>query len=386
MSTRMVKLIGMPSFDFEFDQGPSPPYCASSLDPLAQTRRMSEKANISDIKHPTRTIDKETQQDPNGYSDGADSGASVTNIDMNLDGAGISSVNGDNNDHSDNTPDSPAVGRSSYTKMTLADDDSQDPNRASLAPLDKNGLPVNNSNGFTRAIINGENGRKTISIPPPISSNPKSTGPLTYNSSLMSTSDHSESSGITSPYSLPDQPTHPPPSIPLALPSSSSVPSFPAPSNPPPPPPTTLKHRHTLQVPKQGIGRVSSDGILDVAHSTGRFSPTTARRSSMTINRRNTQSIHSTIPHDEAPQDESAARWAEHIRQKRASRRRRKEDEEDDDRVVIGQRVDHNHVNWITAYNMLTGIRFTVSRTNAKLDRPLTDVDFEAKNKFSFDV
>jgi 1-phosphatidylinositol-4-phosphate 5-kinase len=88
---------------------------------------------------------------------------------------------------------------------------------------------------------------------------------------------------------------------------------------------------------------------------------------------------------DEIPQDENALRWSEAIKSKRASRRRRKE-EEDDDRVVVGTKVDQNHVNWVTAYNMLTGIRFTVSRTNAKLDRPLTDADFHAKHKFSFDM
>jgi len=68
------------------------------------------------------------------------------------------------------------------------------------------------------------------------------------------------------------------------------------------------------------------------------------------------------------------------------SRRRRKEEEEDD-RVLVGTKVDQNHVNWVTAYNMLTGIRFTVSRTNAK--RPPDELDpshFDAKHKFSFDV
>lgn len=86
------------------------------------------------------------------------------------------------------------------------------------------------------------------------------------------------------------------------------------------------------------------------------------------------------------PQDEDATRWAETIRQKRASRRRRKE-EEDDDRVVVGTKVDQHHVNWVTAYNMLTGIRFTVSRTNAKVPpKELNEAHFEAKNKFSFDV
>jgi 1-phosphatidylinositol-4-phosphate 5-kinase len=91
------------------------------------------------------------------------------------------------------------------------------------------------------------------------------------------------------------------------------------------------------------------------------------------------------MPHEEIAPDEDAMRWAEAVRQKRASKRRRK-DEEDDDRVVVGTKVDQHHVNWVTAYNMLTGIRFTVSRTNAKLDRALTDADFDAKHKFSFDM
>ena len=54
--------------------------------------------------------------------------------------------------------------------------------------------------------------------------------------------------------------------------------------------------------------------------------------------------------------------------------------------MVMGTKVDHNHVNWVTAYNMLTGIRFTVSRTNAKADRPLTENDFHTRQKFSFDM
>jgi len=91
------------------------------------------------------------------------------------------------------------------------------------------------------------------------------------------------------------------------------------------------------------------------------------------------------MPHEEIPLDEDAQRWAEAVRQKRASKRKRR-DEEDDDRVLVGTKVDQNHQNYVTAYNMLTGIRFTCSRTNAKLDRPLTDADFEARHKFSFDM
>lgn len=150
-----------------------------------------------------------------------------------------------------------------------------------------------------------------------------------------------------------------------------------------------LKHRHTLEVPRPGQPRGSRDGF-DTALASGRFSPTSSgpggpRRASLSLVRRNTRSIVSDYPRDEAFPDEDAMRWAEAYRQKRASKRRRRE-EEDDDRVLIGNKVDEKHANWVTAYNMLTGIRVSVSRTNAKLDRPLTDADFEAKQKSTFDM
>lgn len=153
-------------------------------------------------------------------------------------------------------------------------------------------------------------------------------------------------------------------------------------------PPNRLVHRHTLEVPK--ASRTSRDsqapvGDDAIVSATGRFSPNTPsrRRGSSQLVRRATRSIHSDVHLDEVQQDEDAARWTEHIKQKRASKRKRDEDE---DRVVVGTKVDQNHVNWVTAYNMLTGIRFTVSRTNAKIDRELTDADFDAKHKFSFDI
>lgn len=228
-------------------------------------------------------------------------------------------------------------------------------------------------NGEVRAVVNGEK-KITVPVLPPI--NPQSTGPLTYGNSLLPVSPIPESPvrNTNSPHRFSSPPSYPAPPPPHQ--STSAAPALPP-----------LKHRHTLQVPKVGPGRGSKDGF-DEGFSSGRFSPTTAsaaRRGSLSLNRRNTRSIHSDMPHEEAPQDEDAMRWAEAIRQKRASKRRKK-DEEDDDRVVVGTKVDQNHVNWVTAYNMLTGIRFTVSRTNAKLDRPLTDADFEARHKFSFDM
>ncbi len=157
--------------------------------------------------------------------------------------------------------------------------------------------------------------------------------------------------------------------------------------------PPRLVHRHTLQVPKPTTSRSSRDfpaspqASEDASLSGGRFSPTDGgrRRASMTLGRKTTRSIHSDVHLDDVPQDDDAARWTEVMKQKRASRRKKKE-EEDDDRVVVGTKVDMNHVNWVTAYNMLTGIRFTVSRTNAKIDRELTDADFDARHKFSFDM
>ncbi|KIY03628.1 uncharacterized protein Z520_00319 [Fonsecaea multimorphosa CBS 102226] len=173
----------------------------------------------------------------------------------------------------------------------------------------------------------------------------------------------------------------------------------------PSPEPPKLTHRHTLQVPKVGgigaVGRSSRDFSFAGAPSeealstaTGRFSPTREqhdgnvvrhRRASLGLVRRATRSMQSDAHLDEVPPDDDAARWTELIKQKRASRRKRKEDE-DDDRVIVGKKVEEGHVNWVTAYNMLTGIRFTVSRTNAKMDRDLTDADFDAKHKFSFDI
>ena len=145
----------------------------------------------------------------------------------------------------------------------------------------------------------------------------------------------------------------------------------------------------TLNVPSGGLAKshTTPTNFADAGPLSGRLSPNSPSRprGSFGFGRKKTHSISSDAHLDHVPQDEDASRWADQIRAKRASKRKRKE-EEDDDRVVVGTKVDQNHVNWVTAYNMLTGIRFTVSRTNAKLDRELTDADFVEKNKFSFDM
>ena len=182
----------------------------------------------------------------------------------------------------------------------------------------------------------------------------------------------------------PNQPTSPhryssPPTYQPANASSSSHLNPPQAGN-------TLKQRHTLEVPKASSNRHPKDG-MDTAQASGRFSPTVAggRRPSLSLARKTTRSVQSEAQRDEVVPDEDAQRWAEAYRQKRASKRKRKE-EQDDDRVLVGTKVDESHANWVTAYNMLTGIRVSVSRTNAKLDRELNDSDFDAKQKSTFDM
>ncbi|KAK9467780.1 hypothetical protein V1512DRAFT_260050 [Lipomyces arxii] len=69
---------------------------------------------------------------------------------------------------------------------------------------------------------------------------------------------------------------------------------------------------------------------------------------------------------------------------KRENKRRRKEFLEND-KVLVGTKVGEGHVNYVLAYDMLTGIRVAVSRT-AQPDRELTDHDFTAKHKLAFDM
>ncbi|KAJ2997134.1 hypothetical protein NUW58_g753 [Xylaria curta] len=130
-----------------------------------------------------------------------------------------------------------------------------------------------------------------------------------------------------------------------------------------------LQHRHWRRTGLKPLSHNASLRLLATSSHTLSFS---------------TQLDASELHRDEVVPDEDALRWAEAYRQKRAKKKKR--DEEDDDRVLVGTKVDENHANWTTAYNMLTGIRVSVSRTNAKLDRPLTDEDFEAKQKSTFDI
>jgi 1-phosphatidylinositol-4-phosphate 5-kinase len=54
--------------------------------------------------------------------------------------------------------------------------------------------------------------------------------------------------------------------------------------------------------------------------------------------------------------------------------------------AVMGNVIREGHVNYVLMYNMLTGIRVAVSRTQAKMKAALTADDFSACQKYSFDI
>ena len=74
----------------------------------------------------------------------------------------------------------------------------------------------------------------------------------------------------------------------------------------------------------------------------------------------------------------------ENLLHKREMKRNRKSFVQDDDRVLIGNRVSEGHVNFIIAYNMLTGIRVAVSRCSGIM-KPLVPADFRFTKKLAFD-
>ncbi|TPX26569.1 Phosphatidylinositol-4-phosphate 5-kinase [Coccidioides immitis] len=252
-----------------------------------------------------------------------------------------------------------------------------------------NGIDAQVDRPYSAALSNG-----TCALPPPASPKPMLNGDRsstdeistehTPPTSIVPTPVAENDGGFAPFQQTTNRRASPPPTLQTDFENSASPPS---PRSP------RLIQRHTLQVPRTTSGRRSVRDSLapspsdDNLTSSDRFSSASGfRRGSLSLARRTPRSIQSDLYLDEgSPQDDDAVRWTKAIKHRRASKRKRR-DEEDEDRVIVGTKVDQNHVNYVTAYNMLTGIRFTVSRTNAKLDRELTDADFEAKHKFSFDI
>lgn len=106
------------------------------------------------------------------------------------------------------------------------------------------------------------------------------------------------------------------------------------------------------------------------------------RNSSITFLRRR-----SMLPQNmaSAPTEARTGYYKEQVKAMRELKRRRQEFEQDD-QVLVGKTISEGHINYSIAYNMLTGIRVSVSRCNAKVDRELTDSDFTARHKLAFDI
>jgi len=147
--------------------------------------------------------------------------------------------------------------------------------------------------------------------------------------------------------------------------------------------PSTAAVTHT---PSWGTDPAPATNTATRTPSQSQLPPTPSRRrGSAQLVRRITRSNFSDLALDEVPDDEDAARWAERMKQRRIISRRKQELEENED-PVMGTKVSEGHSNYETAYNMLTGIRFCVSRTNAKIDRDLVEADFTSAYKYSFDT
>ena len=105
-------------------------------------------------------------------------------------------------------------------------------------------------------------------------------------------------------------------------------------------------------------GGGASSPIIERDSANSRYSLRRRASTSPSVVRRNSRPYNPDVPQD-GNMDEEAVRYAEEIRKKRESKRRWRE-AEDEDRVIMGNKVDMNHPNYITAYNMLTGLRVAV--------------------------
>ncbi|KAK9241250.1 hypothetical protein V1525DRAFT_368275 [Lipomyces kononenkoae] len=152
---------------------------------------------------------------------------------------------------------------------------------------------------------------------------------------------------------------------------------------------TTITETRTTDDDEERDSFVHGSPILvgaSVSSQAGASIATGVRGPASIARQRTFTAIASDIEHHQLNEpNEEVRRVRDEIIAKRENKKRRKEFLEDD-KVLVGTKVGEDHVNYILAYNMLTGIRVAVSRTTAKLDRQLTDNDFIAKHKLAFDI
>jgi hypothetical protein len=112
---------------------------------------------------------------------------------------------------------------------------------------------------------------------------------------------------------------------------------------------TTAIHHHPLRLPPT----VPEDEAVPATQDGGITAEGSPRRP------RASTGVSKPRSSSERLAEEDANWWTEEIHKRREIRRRWKE-VEDENIVVIGNKIDTNHPNYVTAYNMLTGLRVAV--------------------------
>ena len=112
---------------------------------------------------------------------------------------------------------------------------------------------------------------------------------------------------------------------------------------------TAVLHHSLTPVPEE----ISVPVIAEHAPTTPSLSPAPRRP------RATTTALSKPRSSAERITEEDASWWTEEIHKRREMRRRMRE-VEDENTVIIGNKIDSNHPNYVTAYNMLTGLRVAV--------------------------
>ncbi|KAL1918485.1 uncharacterized protein VTP21DRAFT_3145 [Calcarisporiella thermophila] len=118
------------------------------------------------------------------------------------------------------------------------------------------------------------------------------------------------------------------------------------------------------------------------------YNPNIQRSATYVAPRRTTTAVSSAIPRRNSYVHGNDGKELLELQEELARRKARRLSKlkRSDDEVLVGTRIDEGHVNYVLMYNMLTGIRVSVSRCTAKPQQTLTDMDFSAAHKMTFDI
>lgn len=144
-----------------------------------------------------------------------------------------------------------------------------------------------------------------------------------------------------------------------------------------PPPPVETPKVGLADIP---LGSYSLSNNLDQRASTGRASLPTFTRASSTADIPKLRMS----PRKDSFNDE-ISRMRNSIIVKRNLKKQQRLDTFEDENVFVGNRISEGHENFVTAYNMLTGIRVAVSRCSGMMKR-IDDGDFKSTKKLTFNM